>query len=419
MNSIQIGNYDYKRFYLWLQYSDILPAFTEIVVEVFHPNDRKADGLVMFNHGFFVGVDLLFYPKLLLSKITNQDTPLYQINPSWYYNYSRAAIKNNWALAFVTTCHQQFNGTPWTDIGGNPRVGQAAYAAASYLVRYGATYKYHDKEAVASARFLNTDSTRDNAMVNRVIFAGHSVGGAHAQVAACGFDALQTIGSANLMPFDPVFYNREVVPDHTRPLSEWDESMRATPVGLLQLSPVDGAGGKIVPFLAPGMKAYREHLSGVAMPNLMVTGSCDCACLDAKNSNPPAWVDASDRTRSQYAQMAYGSGDSWAATCMVERGSHCGYLGHLSTICKPADEPDQCKKCDESAPPYAAREEEYTFTNELFEKYIGYVATVNPVPGSFDGWKNSSFIKWLDMEKPGTSGVALQAIEGKYVHFSH
>jgi hypothetical protein len=417
MNSIQIGTYDYKRFYLWLQYSDMLPAFTEIVVEVFHPNNRKADGLVMFNHGFFVGVDLMFYPKLVLSKITNQDTPLYQINPSWYYNYSQAAINNNWALAFVTTCHQQIDVMPWTDIGGNPRVGQAAYAAASYLVRYGATYKYHDADAVARARFLNVNSSQDTAMLNRVIFAGHSVGGAHAQVAACGFDALKKIGCANLTPFNPVFYNRELCPDHTPPMSKWDRSSLANPVGLLQLSPVDGAGGQILPFLAPGMKPYRQHLAGVSMPNLMVTGACDCACLDEKKSVPPAWIDASDHSKSQYAQMAYGSSDSWAATCMVERGSHCGYLGHMSDICKTADDPGQCTRCDESNPPYSAREAEYGFTNELLDQYIGFVAGSGN--GSFDDWKNGSLMQWLNKESPGTSGVSLKQIDGHYVHFSH
>lgn len=35
----------------------------------------QADGLVMFNHGFLIGTDLLFYPKLFISKLTNQNTP--------------------------------------------------------------------------------------------------------------------------------------------------------------------------------------------------------------------------------------------------------------------------------------------------------------------------------------------------------
>ncbi len=317
MHPIQVGNYNFQRIYLWLQYSDKLPFFTEIVIELFYPNNMKAKGLVMFDHGFLIGTDLLFYPKLLLSKVNGQDTPLFQVNPSRYYNYSRAAIDHEWALAFVTTCHQQVEAMPWTDFGGSPRVGQAAYAAASYLIRYGATHKYHDEQAVRNSRFLMDAGTNGNSMGNRVIFAGHSVGGAHAQAAACGFDALQEIGARQLRPFDPIFYNGEVRPDHTPPMSKWNRSSMANPAGLLQLSPVDGAGGKIVPLLIPGMQAYREYLSGVPMPNLMVTGACDSACLSPSNSNPPAWIDVADRTKSQYAQMAYGSSDSWAATCMV------------------------------------------------------------------------------------------------------
>ncbi|NTU53441.1 MAG: hypothetical protein HGA97_07045 [Chlorobiaceae bacterium] len=416
MYPIQVGNYDFKRFYLWLQYYDKLPAFTEIVIEVFYPNNMQADGLVMFNHGFLIGTDFLFYPKLLLSKITNQDTPLYEINPSWYYNYSQAAIDNNWALAFVTTCHQQFDIMPWTDLGGNPRVGQAAYAAASYLIRYGATYKYQDDAAVAKAKFLNSDAAKNNSMDNRVIFAGHSVGGAHAQVAASGFDALQRIGAKNLMPFDPIFYNREFIPDHTPPLSEWSASMRAKPAGLLQLSPVDGAGGRTVPFMAPGMKPYREYLSGVNLPNLMVTGACDSACLDAANSCPPAWIDVQDRSESQYAQMAYSNSNSWAATCMVERGSHCGYLGHCNDLCKEADKKS---KCESSVTPYAAREEEFHFTGQLLDHYIRFIEGCDQANCTFDDWKNGSLIQWLNKEKPEDSGISLKPLDGSYVHFSH
>jgi len=414
MYPIQIGNYDFKRLYLWLQHSDKLPFFTEIVIEVFYPNNMQADGLVMFNHGFLIGTDLLFYPKQFISKLTNQDTPLFQVNPSWYYNYSQAAINNNWALGFVTTAHLQFDMMPWTNLGGNPRVGQAAYAAASYLIKYGATHKYDDHESVMKARFLRADASSNNSMLNRVIFAGHSVGGAHAQVAATGFDALQEIGARNLMPFDPVFYNREVTPDHTLPMSKWDESNRARPIGLLQLSPVDGAGGKIVPYLAPGMKPYREHLAGVSMPNLMVTGACDSACLDPKNSDPPAWIDVADRSTSQYAQMAYGSSNSWAATCMVERGSHCGYLRHHNDLCTQADKKSLC---DPSVTPYTAKQEEYRFTNELLDQYIGFVAGKDPANCSFDTWKNGSLMQWLNKEKPGTSGVSLRQFPDGYVHF--
>lgn len=410
MYPIQVGNYNFKRIYLWLQYSESLPAFTEIVIEVFYPNNMKANGLVMFNHGFLIGPDLLFIPKTLISKITNQDTPLFEVNPSWYYNYSEAAIEHNWALAFVTTCHQQVSNMPWTDLGGDPRVGQSAYAAASYLVRYGATHKYKDQEAVSNSRFLNMDPQDGNSMGNRVIFAGHSVGGAHAQVAATGFDNLQKIGSKNWMPFDPVFFNREVVPDHTPRLSEWAPSMRANPVGLLQLSPVDGAGGQLVPFLAPGMKPYREALAGIEMPNLMVTGEFDTACLDAKKSTPPAWIDADDRTKSQYAQQAYGTANSYAAICTVANGSHCGYLRHENYLCSQADN-------NESS--YKAGKEEYRFTNDVVNQYISFIESLDHRQCTFDDWKNGSLIKWLNNEKPGTSGVSMKGFQDGYVHFAH
>lgn len=414
MYPIQVGNYDFKRIYLWLQYSDKLPFFTEIVIEVFYPNNMKAKGLVMFDHGFLIGTDILFYPKLLLSKITNQDTPLFEINPSRYYNYSRAAINNNWALAFVTTSHNQSEAMPWTDFGGSPRVGQAAYAAASYLIRYGATHKYNDERAVTKSRFLMDASVNDNSMGNRVIFAGHSVGGAHAQAAACGFDALQEIGGKSLRPFDPIFYNGEVCPDHTPPMSKWDRSSTASAAGLLQLSPVDGAGGKIIPILVPGMKPYREFLAGVPMPNLMVTGACDSACLSPSNSNPPAWIDVADRTVSQYAQMAYGSTASWAATCMVEKGSHCGYLGVCNALCSAADKKSMC---DQSVIPYKANEAEYRFTDALLDQYIRFIAASGPAGCSFDEWKTGSFMQWLDCEKPGNGDLCLKRFPDGYVHF--
>ena len=416
MYPIQIANYDFKRLYLWLQYSDKTPFFSEIVIEVFYPNNMQADGLVMFNHGFLIGTDLLFYPKQLISKITNQDTPLFQVHPSWYYNYSDAAFKNNWALGFVTTTHMQLDMMPWTNFGGNPRVGQAAYAAASYLIKYGATHKYDNAEEVCKARFLNADVAKNNSMGNRVLFAGHSVGGAHAQVAATGFEALQEIGGKHFMPFDPVFYNREVTPDHTRPMSKWEKESLALPVGLLQLSPVDGAGGRTVPCLAPGMKAYRDYLSGVAMPNLMVTGACDSACLDPKNSVPPAWIDVADQTQSQYAQMAYKGSDinPWAATCMVERGSHCGYLRHHNDLCTEADKKSMC---DSSVMPYPAKVEEYHFTNELLAKYISFVAHHNPASYPVNDWKNGSLMQWLNKEKPGSSGISLRQFPDGYVHF--
>ena len=418
MHPIEVGYYDFQRIYLWLQYSDKLPLFTEIVIEVFYPNDMQAKGLVMFDHGFLIGTDLLFYPQLLLSKITNKETPLFQVNPSRYYNYSKAAVDNKWAMAFVTTCHQQVDAMPWTDFGGSPRVGQAAYAAASYLIRYGATHKYNDPEAVGKALFLSPKGVgiEGNCMGNKVIFAGHSVGGAHAQAAACGFEALQEIGAQSLKFYDPIFYNGEVCPEHTPPLSKWDASQMASAAGLLQLSPVDGAGGQIIPILAPGMKPYREYLSRVPMPNLMVTGACDSACLNPKNSNPPAWIDVNDKKNSQYAQMAYSCKDSWAATCMVEKGSHCGYLSECNDLCSVAD---NTNLCTQSVTPYKAAAEEYRFTSELFDQYIKCVETAGADGCSFDEWKNGSLMQWLNKPQPGTSGITLRQFPDGYVHFAH
>ncbi|NTW51037.1 MAG: alpha/beta hydrolase [Chlorobiaceae bacterium] len=410
MDPIQIGNYCYKRMYLWLQYSKSSPHFTEIVIEVFYPNDRQADGLVMFNHGFLIGVDLSYYPKLIYSKLMGQDTPLYEINPSFYYNYSDAAIKNHWALAFVTSSHQQVDIMPWTDFGGNPRVGQEAYAAASYLVRYGATYKYDDPGQVAASRFLNVqDATSGNFMQNRVIFAGHSVGGAHAQVAATGFDNIRRMGKEQRMPFDPVFFNREVVPGSTPAMSLWSSEQRATPVGLLQLSPVDNK----IPFLFTGMEAYRKQLATLPLPNLMVTGQCDSATL--KSSTPPSWIDEQDRSSSQFAQMAYSSSGSWASTCMVEKGSHCGYLRHGNDLCSQADK--DSKKCEgcSSVTPYAANQEEFAFTNELLDRFI---KSTTPFPGSLAAWKSGDFVQWLNSSNPAGTAITLKKFTDGYLHFA-
>jgi hypothetical protein len=416
MYPIQVGNYDFKRIYLWLQFSDKLPFFTEVVIEVFYPNDRQADGLVMFNHGFLIGTDLMFYPKQLLSKITNQDTPLFEVNPSWYYNYSQAAIDNNWALAFVTTCHQQLDSIPWTDFGGSPRPGQAAYAAASYLIRYGATHKYNDAEAVSKSQFLKPNSRDGLTKNNRVLFAGHSVGGAHAQAAATGFANLQKIGAKGFMPYDPIFFNREVCPDHTPPLSKWNSSLMADPVGVLQLSPVDGANGYLIPLICPGMKPYRETLAETKMPNLMVVGSCDSACL-TKSSNPPAWISQADTT-SQYAQMTAPGKESWGAICMVEDGGHCGYLRHCNDLCTMADgAQDKLAGCKDVSV-YPAGEEEFTFTNELMSRYIQFVAEPGAAGCSFDEWKNGSLMQWLNNPQPGSSGVSLKTFPDGYVHFA-
>jgi hypothetical protein len=416
MYPIQIGNYDFKRIYLWLQYSDKLPFFTEVVIEVFYPNNMQADGLVMFNHGFLIGTDLLFLPKQLISKVTNQDTPLFEVNPSWYYNYSQAAIDNNWALAFVTTVHQQVDNIPWTDFGGSPRPGQAAYAAASYLIRYGATHKYNDEKAVKEFSFLKQNTRDGLSRGNRVLFAGHSVGGAHAQVAATGFANLQKLGGKDFMPYDPVFYNREVTPDHTPPLSKWDASLRADPVGVLQLSPVDGANGQIIPVICPGMKPYREKLAEMKIPNLMVVGRCDSACL-TKSSNPPAWSETD--TKNQYAQMTPTGKESWGAICMVDNGGHCGYLLHSNNLCTMADgQQDKLQGC-KGVTVWQAGEAEFVFTNELISRFIGQVGQGKPPIDSFSAWKECDLIQWLDCRNPGTSGITLSEIKGKHVHFAH
>ncbi|NTU58440.1 MAG: hypothetical protein HGB00_05910 [Chlorobiaceae bacterium] len=407
MIPIQIGDYCFKRMYLWLQYSKSSPHFTEIVIEVFYPNDRQAEGLVMFNHGFLIGVDLTFYPRQIISKVTGDDTPLYQINPSWYYNYSEAAIRNHWALAFVTACHQQVEIMPWTSFGGNPRVGQEAYAAASYLVRYGATYKYNDSSEVAASKFMKESSMR-----NRVIFAGHSVGGAQAQAAATGFDHLQRIGKDQWMPFDPVLYNREVFPGSTPPMSSWESSQRANPVGLLQLSPVDNK----FPFLFPGMEAYRKQLAAMPLPNLMVTGQCDSTTL--KSSTPPSWIDESDRSVSQFAQMAYTVSNSWAATCMVEKGSHCGYLRHSNDLCSLADK--DSKTCDgcKDVKPYGANQEEFVFTNELLSRFIDFTSSTPSSGCSINDWKGGSLVQWLNKSTPDGTGITLKKFSDGYVHFA-
>ncbi|HWR01873.1 MAG TPA: alpha/beta hydrolase [Chlorobaculum sp.] len=410
MDPIQIGNYCFKRMYLWLQYSKSSPQITEIVIELYYPNDRQAEGLVMFNHGFLIGVDLSYYPRLIFSKLMGTDSPLYEINPSWYYNYSDAAIRNNWALAFVTASHQQVDIMPWTDFVGNPRVGQEAYAAASYLVRYGATYKYDDAKQVEASLFLKRGTYgKGNYMQNRVIFAGHSVGGAHAQAAATGFENLRQLGADQGMPFDPVFYNREVFPQSTPVMSSWDPGQRANPVGLLQLSPVDGK----VPFLFPGMADYRIKLASMPLPNLMVTGQCDSATL--KSSTPPSWIDENDRNKSQFAQMAYSKQGSWAATCMVEKGSHCGYLRHCNDLCSQADKDSKtCDGCSDVTP-YPAKQEEFVFTNELLDQFIKNGTYSG---GTLEDWKSGGFVSWLNHSTPKDTAITLKKFSDGYVHFA-
>ncbi|MGC8774231.1 MAG: hypothetical protein ACP5R6_03070 [Chlorobaculum sp.] len=60
MKPIRIDDYCFDRIHLWLQYDPFVPEFIEMVIEVFYPANRKANGLVMFNHGFLIGNDLLW-----------------------------------------------------------------------------------------------------------------------------------------------------------------------------------------------------------------------------------------------------------------------------------------------------------------------------------------------------------------------
>ena len=85
MKPIRINDYCFDRIHLWVQYDWKIPQFVEVVVEVFYPKNRKANGLVMFNHGFLIGNDLLFYPKKIIGAFLG-DNPLFGINPSNYYN---------------------------------------------------------------------------------------------------------------------------------------------------------------------------------------------------------------------------------------------------------------------------------------------------------------------------------------------
>ncbi|MBM3422103.1 MAG: hypothetical protein FJY09_02435 [Chlorobi bacterium] len=411
MKPVCINNYCFDRIHTWIQYDWRIPQFIEVVIEVFYPKNLDANGLVMFSHGFLIGNDLLFYPKKIVGAFLD-DNPLFGINPSAYYNYSAAIVEKNWAMAFVTASHMQSVAMPWVDFGGNPRVGQDAYAAASYLIKYGATDEFYkideqnrnrsffEKELAGKTRFMKS---------NNVIFAGHSVGGAHAQVAAVGFDNLQAIGKRTSRPFDPVLYDREFLPLFSCPMSQWREEHRAKPVGLIQLSPVD----MNVPCLAPGMKPYRETLAAMQMPSLMVIGNCDCATL--RSSSPKSWSsDPKDET--QFTQLS--SSGSWAAVTRVDKGSHCGYLTEKSLICETADMHFSCSLCPdiEVYPPQGA---EMVFTTELFRRFIRIYNNTEPFKGSFSDWKESSFMQWLNKPAPQHGTVDLAAFDdGEYVDYA-
>ena len=394
MKPVCINNYCFDCIHLWIQYDKQVPQFIEVVIEVFFPKNRKANGLVMFNHGFLIGNDLLFYPKKIIGALLN-DNPLYGINPSSFYNYSEAIVEKNWAMAFVSAAHSQTIGIPGIDIGGNPRVGQETYAAASYLVKYGATDFFYKEESHNRNRlfFDSSVSGRAKFMIsNNVIFAGHSVGGAHAQAAACGFETLEKLGKESYRLFDPVMYDREFIPAYSDPLSEWKSNERANPVGLIQLSPVD----QKIPFISPGMQPYREVLSTRAMPIVMIVGACDCACLD--DSNPPAWSD-NVKVDTQFTQLAPSESKSWAVVARVEKGSHCGYLTETSDLCSVADSNKQCNRCP-GITKYKPAGDETALTTELVKRFIAIYPDKGGFAGNFNDWIKSGFITWLNKESP-------------------
>jgi hypothetical protein len=360
-----------------------MPSFVEVAIEVFYPKNLDANGLVLFNHGFLIGDDLLFYPKKVLGALLN-DNPLFSKNPSRYYNYTEAIVEQNWAMAFVTASHIESQYVPWTDFGGNPRVGQEAYAAASYLIKYGATNYFKNKAAVEKSKFMSS---------NNVLFAGHSVGGAHAQAAAVGFDELVKLGDNSRFTFDPIIYNREAVPAKTDTMSSWSQSHRANPVGLLQLSPVDMTNA----FLQFGMAPYREVLSKSSIPNLMIVGECDCAALD--NSNPPAWSDQPDIT-TEFSQMAPDNSQSWAVMARVKKGSHCGYLTVENKLCNQADNQSFCKRCP-GQEVYSSNGPETRFTTQLLNQFISIYPDKAPFNQGFCDWIKSPCLTWLNIPKPG------------------
>lgn len=410
MKPICINNYCFDRIHLWIQYDKMVPQFIEVVIEVFFPKNRIANGLVMFNHGFLIGNDLLFLPKKIIGAILN-DNPLFAINPSSFYNYSEAIAEKNWAMAFVSAAHSQNIGVPGIDIGGNPRVGQEAYAAASYLIKYGATDYFYkvDKNNIRNQKFFDRSvSDRSKFMIsNNVIFAGHSVGGAHAQAAACGFETLQKLGKESCRFFDPVMYDRELIPAYSDPLSEWNPDERANPVGLIQLSPVD----QKIPLLAPGMQHYRDALSNASIPILMIVGECDCACLDT--SNPPAWSDnSSDIT--QFTQLTPPASKSWAVVARVARGSHCGYLTEISELCSVADAQSQCNRCPGETK-YKPNGDETTLTTEMVKRFIAMYPDQAGFNGNFNDWITSDFLTWLNKKSPDGVVQLVPFSSGKYI----
>ncbi len=400
MNPIVINDYCFDRISLWIKYSPNIPSYVEVAVEVFYPKNMDANGLLMFNHGFLIGDDLLYIPKKFLGMLLN-DTPLFAKNPARYYNYTEAIVEKNWAMAFVTASHIESQYIPWTDFGGNPRVGQEAYAVASYLIKYGATNFFKSQSAVDKAKFMNS---------NNVIFSGHSVGGAHAQAAAVGFDKLREIGDDSRFHYDPIIYNREALPAGTAKLSTWDSSDRALPVGLVQLSPVDMTSS----FLGFGMQRYREALSKINMPNLMIVGQCDCAAL--QDSNPPAWS-SDPSVNTEFLEEAPVGSKSWAVVGRVKRGSHCGYLTVNNFLCNQADNQENCKLCP-SGDAYKSVGPEMEFTTELFKKMIAIYPNKAPFDKDFCGWIKSPCLTWLNKQSPDGTIEMMPFPDGKYIDYA-
>jgi len=410
MKPICINNYCFDHIHLWIQYHYAVPQFVEVAIEVFYPRDQQANGLVMFNHGFLIGTNLLYYPEKIIGSFIN-DNPLFGVHPSYYYNYSSALVEKNWAMAFVTSTHTQNQAIPWTDFGGNPRVGQEAYAAASYLIKYGVTdefYKaekkyertaFYKPEEVEKSRFMRS---------NNVIFAGHSVGGAHAQVAATGFETIKKLGDKSWRPFDPVMYDREFLPKYSERMSHWASEERADPVGLVQLSPVD----QKVPLLGPGLAEYRTAMSKKPLPILMMVGECDSACL--KDSTPPAWS-PDPKTTTEFSQIAPEGSESWAVVANVEKGSHCGYLTQDDDLCDMADKDSGL--CEKGTKTWKSGEEESAFTTELFKQFIGMYPDAKGFQGDFKKWIHSDFIKWLNRENPYGKLKLKPFADGKYIQY--
>ncbi|NTV97633.1 MAG: hypothetical protein HGA70_00500 [Chlorobiaceae bacterium] len=417
MNPARTDKYCFDHIHLWVQYDKKSAAFIEVVIEVYYPLTRDAEGLVMFSHGFLIGNDPLYYPRKLAGVFTG-DNPLFGINPSRYYNYTAAAIENNWAIAYVSASHLQFEGVPWLDFGGNPRVGQDAFVAASYLIKYGSTDYFYllDTEKKRSRKAFMEEIRKYRFIkqgCNNVIFAGHSVGGAHAQVAACGFQTMQEIGKKTGYSFDPVMYDREVLPRHSDPMSEWDPSELANPVGLLQFSPVD----QQIPFLVPGVAPYRKALAEKPLPSLMIIGECDCASLDSNSiQKPPAWSPDPGAV-TQFSQLSPKGSDSWAVVANVERGSHCGYLTEENTVCSLAGKLDQCERC-KAKEPYAASGAESRFSDALLGKLIGSCSGEDPFGGDFCRWIRSDCMTWLNTRNPGGHVNLLPFSDGSYTDYS-